>query len=123
MPAEDVTVTVTFKEADVVPPVAYTITVTPAENGTVTASAETAEEGTTVTLTITADEGYEEDTVTVMAGETPVAVTEGAFTMPAADVTVTVTFKEAESQGGNDPDPDPENNDPDPDPNPDPNQE
>ena len=92
MPAGNVEISATFKMTD------YTVTITPAENGTVTADKETANMGETVTLTVTSDEGYELDQLTVMNGTTQVAVTittEGKYTfvMPAGNVKVQATFK------------------------------
>ena len=92
MPAGNVKVQATFKAID------YTITIEPAENGTVTADKETANIGETVTLTITPDEGYEFDQLTVMNGTTQVAVTittDGKYTfvMPAGNVEISATFK------------------------------
>ena len=73
----------------------YTITVAPAENGEVEASASKAKQGTEITLTITPDTGYILNTLTVVdASNNPVTVTDNTFTMPAADVTVTATFRE-----------------------------
>ena len=89
MPAADVTVTATFKEAT------YTVTVKAGENGTATTNKEAYQEGDTVIVTVVADEGYVVDTV--MMGEKELPVKEEntcEFTMPAEDVTVTVTFKE-----------------------------
>ena len=92
MPAGNVKVYATFKAID------YTITIEPAENGTVTADKQTANMGETVTLTITPNEGYEFDQLTVMNGTTQVAVeitTEGKYTfvMPAGNVEISATFK------------------------------
>ena len=92
MPAGNVEISATFKMTD------YTITITPAENGTVTADKQTANMGETVTLTITPNEGYEFDQLTVMNGTTQVAVeitTEGKYTfvMPAGNVEISATFK------------------------------
>ena len=92
MPAGNVEISATFKMTD------YAITITPAENGTVTADKQTANMGETVTLTITPNEGYEFDQLTVMDGETQVAVeitTEGKyiFVMPAGNVEISATFK------------------------------
>ena len=92
MPAGNVKVQATFKAID------YTITIEPAENGTVTADKETANYGETVTLTITPNEGYEFDQLIVMNGTTQVAVTittEGKYTfvMPAGNVEISATFK------------------------------
>ncbi len=76
----------------------YAITITEAENGSVSANVTEAAEGAKVTLTITPAEGYELDALSVAAGETPVEVADdNTFTMPAAAVTVTATFKEVES--------------------------
>ena len=87
MPAANVTVTATFKAID------YTITIVDAENGVVEADKATAHVGDEVSLTITPSEGYELDELKVMAGNDEVTVTDGKFTMPAANVTVTATFK------------------------------
>ena len=76
----------------------YAITITEAENGSVSANVTEAAEGAKVTLTITPAEGYELDALSVAAGETPVEVADdNTFAMPAAAVTVTATFKEVES--------------------------
>ena len=101
MPAGNVEVSATYKAID------YTITITPAENGTVTADKETAHIGETVTLTITPNEGYELDQLTVMDGETQVAVTpaeEGnhTFVMPANNVVISALFKETSGTGVHD---------------------
>ena len=92
MPAGNVVISTLFKMVD------YTVTITPAENGTVTADKATANMGETVTLTITPNEGYEFDQLTVMNGTTQVAVTittEGKYTfvMPAGNVEISATFK------------------------------
>ena len=92
MPANNVEISATFKMTD------YAITITPAENGTVTADKATANMGETVTLTIAPNEGYEFDQLTVMNGTTQVAVTittDGKYTfvMPAGNVKVQATFK------------------------------
>lgn len=70
----------------------YTITIAVLENGTVEADKAKAKAGETVTLTITPAEGYILDTVTVMAGEESVTVTDNTFVMPAGDVTISATF-------------------------------
>ncbi|MCR5413185.1 MAG: hypothetical protein K6F50_00465 [Kiritimatiellae bacterium] len=72
----------------------YGITITTPTNGTVSTSpATTAAEGATVTITAIPDTGYAVETITVTAAdESPVEVTNGAFTMPAQEVTVAVTF-------------------------------
>ena len=90
MPSANVTVTATFTE------ILYNITIAAASNGTVTTSpASSAAPGAEVTITATPAEGYELDTLTVMAGDTPVTVTNSKFTMPSANVTVTATFVSA----------------------------
>ena len=73
---------------------AYTVAVTNGiTHGTVTSDKASSAAGDTVTLTVTPDAGYTLDTLTVMQGETEVAVTNNQFTMPAGDVTVNATFK------------------------------
>ena len=63
------------------------------ENGTVAADLETAIAGATVTLTATPAEGYKLESISVMAGETPVEVSEeGTFVMPAAAVIISAVF-------------------------------
>lgn len=72
----------------------YTVTVTAGSNGTATVAEAIVAEGETVTITATPDTGYEVDAVTVTkADDSPVAVSNNTFTMPAGDVTVNVTFK------------------------------
>lgn len=80
----------------------HSITIDPnIENGTVTANKETATAGETVTLTVTPANGYELGTVTVMAGETAVEVTEDyTFVMPDAAVVVSATFTKIEIPEG-----------------------
>lgn len=86
------------------------ITIEPSENGTVTATvgktenAKKAKKDEVVTLTIAPKTGYKLKELKVMAGETPVELTnksetEKTFTMPAAKVTVTAEFeKKAEEK-------------------------
>ena len=89
MPADDVTVSATFKKST------YTVTVNPVENGTVVANPTSGNMGDEITLTITPAEGYELETLTVMMGETPVTVAaDNTFTMPAGNVVVSATFRE-----------------------------
>ena len=90
MPADNVTVTATFKKST------YTVTVNPVENGTVVANPTSGNMGDEITLTITPAEGYELESVTVTGVNTNVAVTvtDGKFTMPADDVVVIATFRE-----------------------------
>ena len=90
MPADDVTVSATFKKST------YTVTVNPSENGAVVANPTSGNMGDEITLTITPAEGYELESVTVTGVNTNVAVTvtDGKFTMPADDVVVIATFRE-----------------------------
>ena len=73
----------------VVEPTYYTITVSPATNGTVTSSKEKAEAGETITVTVTPDTGYELATLTANDFDIKDAKT---FIMPAEDVTIEATF-------------------------------
>ncbi|MBP3738366.1 MAG: leucine-rich repeat protein [Muribaculaceae bacterium] len=91
MPEEPYKVLVTPEFA----PARYTITVAETENGTVVADKTEAAEGETVTLTVTPAEGYELTSLTYTAeGAEPVAIENGSFTMPAANVTINATFAE-----------------------------
>ena len=95
MPADNVTVTATFVKAD------YTITVTSATNGTVTADAKTAQYGNTVNLTISPKVGYVVDKLVIKnttkgTNLVDVAYSVPSFEMPDGNVTITVTFKQAE---------------------------
>ena len=85
MPAEDVTVEVTFVKVD------YTITVNAGEGGTAGADKTSANYGDEITLTVTPDTGYEIDTITVNEQ----AVDGTSFDMPAGNVTVAVTFRKS----------------------------
>ena len=77
----------------------YQITVAATENGTATASKSTASEGEKITVTAKPAEGYELDSITVKGEKAgSVEVKDGAFTMPADDVTVTVKFKEKKAE-------------------------
>ena len=76
----------------------YAVSIAKTENGTVTASAETAEEGETITLTVKAETGYVLKSLTAAAEGKDLTLTAGkngtyTFTMPAADVTVTAVFE------------------------------
>ena len=80
----------------------YPVTVSSAENGSVTASVSSARQGTAVTLTVNADDGWKLDSlrVTDRNGRTvSVAEKDGAwrFTMPASPVTVAPSFVKADS--------------------------
>ena len=68
--------------------IARPVTITPAENGTVTADKETAKYGETVTLTVTSDKDYEAE-IDVLKTQ------EGLYTfiMPASNVAVSAMFK------------------------------
>ena len=76
----------------------YAITVSKADNGTVTASRTRANKGLTVTLTVKADEGYALDTLTVTdKNGNEIKLTDKGdgkytFTMPASAVTVKASF-------------------------------
>ena len=76
----------------------YAITVSKADNGTVTASRTRANKGLTVTLTVKADEGYALDTLTVTdKNGNEIKLTDKGdgkytFTMPASAVTVEASF-------------------------------
>ncbi len=98
MPASNVTVTATFKEAVNT----YTVTIdTNIENGEVTVNPSTYTAGQTVTLAVNPAEGYQIGTVTVKDAqenivefiETGVASGVYKFTMPASNVTVTASFE------------------------------
>ena len=78
--------------------IARPVTITPAENGTVTADKETAKYGETVTLTVTSDKDYELDQLSVSDDKTEIDVLktqEGLymFIMPASNVAVSAMFK------------------------------
>ena len=78
--------------------IARPVTITPAENGTVTADKETAKYGETVTLTVTSDKDYELDQLSVSDDKTEIDVLktqEGLYTfiMPASNVAVSAMFK------------------------------
>ncbi len=85
MPAQDTTVTVTFKKIN------YKVTVGSVSNGTVTVSKSTANYGDTITVTAKPNTGYVLDTILVNGK----AISGNTFKMPAKDTTVTATFKKA----------------------------
>lgn len=75
----------------------YAITCVSGDHGLISTMAGRASAGTTVTIYVDPEEGYELDTLTVMCGETAVAMTkvnewQYTFVMPAGDVTITATF-------------------------------
>ena len=74
-----------------VDPVAHAITVT-TENGTATASAETAIAGTEITLTAEANEGFRFKDWQVIKGG--IEITDNKFVMPDEDVEVKAIFEE-----------------------------
>lgn len=83
MPAQDTTVTVTFKKIN------YKVTVGSVSNGTVTVSKSTANYGDTITVTAKPNTGYMLDQILVNGK----AISGNTFKMPAKDTTVTATFK------------------------------
>lgn len=85
MPAEAVTVTVTFDKL-------YNVTVVNPAEGTITVDKATAKAGEEVTITEIPAGGTAKVTYTKDDAEVVVPVTDNKFTMPAADVTVTATF-------------------------------
>ncbi len=91
MPASDVTVNVAFAR------IMYSITVSEAENGSVTADVDTAGEGDAVLLTVSPDEGYVVSSVSVTddSGNTVEVGSDYSFVMPASNVTVTAEFEVA----------------------------
>ena len=75
----------------------YSISFAEVTGGTLSASPVKAEAGAEVTLTATPDEGYEFNndwTVTNAETSDEIKVTDGKFTMPAANVNVTASFKQ-----------------------------
>ena len=96
MPAEDVTVSATFKE------ITYNVTVDTTTNGKVTLSSESAVKDEEVTVTVKPDTGYELDTLTVTDKDgkdvTTTKTTDGCkFNMPEGVATVKATFKKSET--------------------------
>ena len=96
MPAEDVTVSATFKE------ITYNVTVDTTTNGKVTLSSESAVKDEEVTVTVKPDTGYELDTLTVTDKDgkdvTTTKTTDGCkFNMPEGGATVKATFKKSET--------------------------
>ena len=89
--ASDVTVTVTFKEADAV---VYNVTNNnDAVNGRVWADVYQAVAGQVVNLGNQPNYGYQLDYYVVTAGDEEIEVTNGQFTMPESDVTISGVFK------------------------------
>jgi hypothetical protein len=81
-------------------PERYAIVIEPSQNGHVESSSETSIAGQNVTLQVFPDDGYELESLSVMAGETPIPTqqtSEGiVFTMPDKEVTVTAVFAKEE---------------------------
>lgn len=98
MPQGNVNISVTFKE--IVVATEYSIIINDAANGIVTAVPASAPAGTEVQLIVIANDGYQLKSISAVAGEYPLSLTENDgdyyFTMPAADVTVTAEFEEEE---------------------------
>ena len=88
MPESGVTVTVTFKA------IAYSVSVTTPENGTLSANPTKAKKGSTVTVAATPAEGYKLIRVTVTDGNGNEIIlgADNTFAMPGSDVTVAATF-------------------------------
>lgn len=89
--ATELTVQVTPAPAEEKYQVSISDTIT---NGTVTTDKSTAAAEEIVTLTATPDAGYMLKSLTVLQGETPVALTGNTFKMPEGDVTVSAEFQE-----------------------------
>lgn len=87
MPDGAVQVTATFA------PVDYSVTVTDNLGGVLTASAATAHLGDTVTLSLP-NASYALEALTVMQGNTPVAVADNRFIMPAGNVQVSAVLRQ-----------------------------
>lgn len=69
------------------------------QNGTVSASVDSASEGAVITLTATANTGYKFDNWNVMDAEgNAISVTSNKFTMPASAVTVSANFVEGKEE-------------------------
>jgi hypothetical protein len=81
-------------------PERYAIVIEPSQNGHIDSSSETSIAGQKITLQVFPDDGYELESLSVMAGETPIPTqqtSEGiVFTMPEHAVTVSSIFKSKE---------------------------
>ena len=79
-------------------PIQYSITITPAENGSVQASTETAVAGSVVTLSIQSESGFDLASLRAQYGSNVditiniLDLNTAAFTMPAGNVTITAEF-------------------------------
>ena len=102
MPASDVTVSATFKQAGTVTPPTYTVTTPTVDNGSVNVSPKNASKGDTVTITVKPDDGYELDEliVTDKNGDALKLTDKGngkyTFTMPGSKVEIEASFVEIE---------------------------
>ena len=99
-PANDVTVTVTFKDKEAADPVdEHEITVKPSDSGKTTVSDETPKTGDTVTITAAPDEGVEVEKVVVKGADgKEITVTKNSdgtysYVQPDGDVAIEVTYK------------------------------
>ncbi len=90
MPAGDVTVTATYEK------IAYSITVTQVEGGSVSISKIKANYKDEITLSNIANEGYKFGRYIVKQGTQEIVVTNGKFKMPAGNVTVTAEFTKSD---------------------------
>ena len=90
MPAENVTVTVTFKTAEQ----KYTVTINSCENGSIYVTNAKSEYvyGETVTLSVSADENYVLESLVVKCGEQTIQLNEYTFAVPQGNVTVEAKF-------------------------------
>ena len=86
---KDTTVKALWEDA---PTYTVTVTASPTEGGTATASPNTAVEGADIDLTAAANDGYEFKEWKVISGD--VIITDNKFTMPADDVEITAVFEE-----------------------------
>lgn len=80
----------------------HKVTVSEVKNGKVTVDKTEALAGQTVTLTVKANEGYKVKTLKVTTKEGGFELTDEAFVMPDADVTVTAEFEEVVEEKTND---------------------
>lgn len=75
----------------------YHVTITQAENGSVTTDKESCARNETVTLTVTPDKDYKLESLMINGSDVASQVAEGkyTFTMPGQNITVTATFQPA----------------------------
>ena len=97
----EATITVTATADPDPEPEIFTISLSPATNGTISATPTSAEQGATVTLTATPEAGYELSAWVVKdASGNTVEVTDNKFTMPSSNVTISATFTAVSTGGG-----------------------